>query len=570
MKSPRRILAIAAVALLAFLSLGTSAHTATIPITFSTPVTMPGSAAKGSEPSMAITEDGTRFVSWQSPGELASSPNGLTFKQVATPDPAALGDVTTAADAFGSVYNGEFCSGATSLHACLHKSTNKGATWRKTDFTDHHPGAADRPWIDVWPHHIAPYPGGTPADLAPADTDHTVVYMEYHTFSPEDLTYITVSKDGGATFSEPKLISLGTNALAGSLCNTVPGGIAVGADGTAYALWISPEDVTVSASGCNYSEIGPFTKAWVSVSHDLGATWNPVLAWHGAFDLAARTGDNASKLFATITVGRDGQVHVVVPARRMDDPTRLAVTCPVECVENSAKTDLVVVTSPDQGEHWTPEFSFNPSGGTNFFPAAAAGSGGVLDLIYYRSPTLKPNVATNVWNIGFSQITGLQSQMQSGQAVYVGTPSIDSVLLSSAPVHKGGICTFGTFCAAVPGANRRLADAIVVAVDPAGGANAAWTTDQPSGTSHIQFACQNAGASAFAGSAALAGCYAKAAPATGVIYPISKPTVQGKKNLRGPLPATGIADNAPLGLALTLMAALMAAGLAAATRKRTA
>src|SRR5207249_3121906 len=72
----------------------------------------------------------------------------------------------------------------------------------------------------------------------------------------------------------------------------------------------------------------------------------------------------------------------------------------------------------------------------------------------------------------------------------------------------GGICTFGIFCSAVPGSNRGLADVFEVHVDPAGGANVTWTKDL--GGRRIYFACQNSGASAFAGAPDLNGCYAAA------------------------------------------------------------
>jgi hypothetical protein len=58
----------------------------------------------------------------------------------------------------------------------------------------------------------------------------------------------------------------------------------------------------------------------------------------------------------------------------------------------------------------------------------------------------------------------------------------------------------------VPNANRSLADSIAIALDPAGGANAAWTNDAAA-TRRIDFACQSSGPSAFAGLKALHGCY---------------------------------------------------------------
>jgi len=69
----------------------------------------------------------------------------------------------------------------------------------------------------------------------------------------------------------------------------------------------------------------------------------------------------------------------------------------------------------------------------------------------------------------------------------------------------GGICTYGTFCLAVPGSNRGLADVFEIHLDPAGGANIAWTSDN--GGNHIGFACQNSGQSGIAGAPDLNGCY---------------------------------------------------------------
>ena len=122
-------------------------------------------------------------------------------------------------------------------------------------------------------------------------------------FSPEELAYVTVSPDGGHTFSEAKLITSDTNALIASGCNTVPGGIGIDeANGIVYALWLSGNDVVSSAvTGCNYSQIGPFNKAWVSRSTDGGNTWTATLAWQGAFDVVTKIGDNASKIFATLS-----------------------------------------------------------------------------------------------------------------------------------------------------------------------------------------------------------------------------------------------------------------------------
>ena len=117
--------------------------------------------------------------------------------------------------------------------------------------------------------------------------------------------------------------------------------------------------------------------------------------------------------------------------------------------------------------------------------------------------------------MGTSGITGAVAQYTGGaNASYVSTPlATPEVLLNPNPVHGdgttgGGICTYGLFCAAVPGSNRDLGDVFEVHLDPAGGANVTWTSDNGGG--HIEFACQNSGPSAIAGAPDLNGCYGPA------------------------------------------------------------
>ncbi len=85
---------------------------------FTGPTTLPGSGA-GSEPSLAISTTGIRYASWQSPGEFASSPDGVHFTNTGIPDPGALGDVTNAVDAAGALYNAQICGPPAALHSCV-------------------------------------------------------------------------------------------------------------------------------------------------------------------------------------------------------------------------------------------------------------------------------------------------------------------------------------------------------------------------------------------------------------------------------------------------------------------
>jgi uncharacterized repeat protein (TIGR01451 family) len=484
---------------------------------FHAPVNLPGSNG-GSEPSLAISDTGIRYPSWQSPGEFAKSADGFNFTQsglTPTPDSGAAGDVTNAISYSGALYNGQICGLPTELHSCIYRSLDGAATWTvQNRLADNHPGASDRPWIDVFPKK-----NNTPTA---SDPNKDRVYLEFHTFSPDDLVYVTTSTDGGATFGPAMPIEVGTNsAIPDSGCNTIPGGITVDQDtGTVYALWLSGNDVASNViTGCNYSQIGPFNKAWVSVSTDGGTTWTPHLAWQGNFDQVTKIGDNADKIFSTITVDAAHQIHIALSVRHNDDPVGFVAQCQLNngnCAETPQPTDLYLVTSPDNGNHWTLPFKVNKTTGSFFFPWLAAGSAGVVDASYYSSTTLQPNNPSSVWYAGFSQITGAVATYTSGQtnAAYTSTPvATDEILLNPSAIHGngssgGGICTFGIFCSAVPGANRGLADVFEVHLDPAGGANVTWTADLSG--KFIQFGCQNAGASAFAGAPDLNGCYGPA------------------------------------------------------------
>jgi uncharacterized repeat protein (TIGR01451 family) len=474
---------------------------------FHAPVTMPQSSG-GSEPSLAISNNGVRYVSWQVPGEFASSSDGVNFTHRTTPASNAGGDVNNQVSYSGALYNIQICGGVTMLHSCLYRSLDGGQTWTtQNTLADMHPGASDRPWIDV-------YPKGNTTSTA-NDPNHDTIYLEYHTFSPDDLVYVTKSTDGGATFGPPIPVEQGTNAT-DSICNTLPGNILIDqSNGNVYALWISGDDVVVNeTTGCNYSEIGPFPKAWVSKSTDGGTTWTPVLAWQGAFDPLTNIGDNSSEGFATISQDSSGQIHVGLSVRHNDDPRAFFLACQTDdnCRETPNTTDMLLLTSPDQGAHWTLPFKINQTNGSFFFPWIAAGSAGVVNAAYYSSTTLQPNNPTSIWFVGMSQVIGAVATYTGGpNATYVSTPvATPEILLDPNRVHGdgttgGGICTLGLSCAVVPGSNRSLADVFEGHLDPAGGGNITWTSDN--GGNHIGFACQNSGASAFAGAPDLNGCY---------------------------------------------------------------
>ena len=535
-------------AMLSFAGRTTDNIVATIVPGFHAAVIAPGST-NGSESYTGIgfvgPQTGNRVLAWQGSTRYNVSPDGVNwnFATGQIPGTAGGGDVATAVDAFGAYYIMEFCTTTQgALQACLHKSTNGGTTWTTTTIANVAPNPIDRPWLDVYPK--------LGATTTITSTAQTRVYLEYHTFS-DGQTWLNTSTDGGTTFGPPTPAAVGTNsAIPDSSCNTVPSGIAVDQrNGTVYALWLSGDDVAQNTvTGCNVTQIGPFNKAWVTKSTNDGLTWvipSTGPAWTGFYDPTTNIGDNANKLFGSVAVDYAGQVHVLVTARKKDQPLQYVQGCEIgSCVENKADTDLVFVTSPDGGVHWTAPRDINlvhdtdnnpdTNPHTYFYPWIYAGAQGMVDAIYYFAPTTRPNdtsPTTNSWFTKFSQISGAVANppgvggcppdnlTMNGPACYVGAgPQVfQETQVSNAAIHVGQICTFGLFCDLVTGGDRSLLDANNIAIDPAGGANATWTANANPTSRRVEFVCQNSGRSIFdganapepfaSGSAILNGCY---------------------------------------------------------------
>ncbi len=535
--------------LLAMLSFGTN-ETASVavpaPPGFHAAVTPPGSGG-GSESYVGIgfvgPQTGNRVLAWQVGAKYNISNDGVNwnFATAQIPGTSGGGDVSSAVDAFGAYYIMEFCTATQGeLQACLHKSTNGGTSWTTTTIANVSPNPIDRPWVDVYPK-LGPTGSIT-------NTTQTTVYLEYHTFS-DGQTYINTSTNGGSSFGPPTPAAVGTNsAIPDSNCNTVPSGVYVDQHtGTAYALWLSGDDVAQDvATGCNITQIGPFNKAWVTRSTDSGTTWmipSTGPAWTGFYDATTNTGDNANKIFGSAAIDYAGQVHVLLTVRKKDQPLQYVQSN----IETPADTDLVFVTSPDGGVHWTTPMDVNLVHDTDnnpntnphsyFYGWLYAGVKGMVDAIYYYAPTASPNATnpvTNSWVTKFSQITGAIANppgvggcppqgivpIPPAPACYVGAgPQVaQETQVSNGVIHVGQICTFGIFCGLVPGSSgdRSLLDSNNITIDPAGGANATWTANA-SGGEHVELVCQNSGRSIFdganapepfaGGSAVLNGCY---------------------------------------------------------------
>src|SRR5207302_7091631 len=132
-----------------------------------------------------------------------------------------------------------------------------------------------------------------------------------------------------------------------------------------------------------------------------------------------------------------GQVQVLLPVRTNDDPVGFTSSCETgsSCQETPQPTNLLLVTSPDAGVHWTPPFQVNSNASSNFFPWIVAGSGGMIDADYYTTSSQRPNDPDSRWSIDFSQITGATATVSGGAARYAKRPRVVTVPLDSKAVH---------------------------------------------------------------------------------------------------------------------------------------
>jgi len=491
-----------------------------------------GSAFGQNEPQVAVDQTGVAQVTWQgSTNGYASASsrttNGTTFTYEGGPDPnyTDLGDVAvtttswpnalvdTPAGAAGS--NGIFwgnlgqtmCGGPINIRGAT--SIDQGTTWTAYDATCQ-PAQVDRDWVAAY---TPPQFRGTAAA-----TSHTWVYFEYHDFAVSDI-WLARSSDGGQTWDpvQHSAIQPGGAAFA-SLCNTVPGGVAVDQGGAhpgrVYVVWETSDLASNGGNGCNYTQAQPFDHVFLSYSDDNGVTWTSTTVYNDpcapnppAPPTNPSLCQDGSEIFTPLAVDNAGNVYVAFVRRDISVP--------------NPEYDIDLAWSTDGGNSFSggthtspgPARKVNSDTGTHYFPWLAAGGNGGVDVVWYGTPYVegvgelnKPAAAPGsaVWNV----------YMAESLNVPAGAPFVQ-VKVSTHPIYFGDICTTGIFCGVAPttfnwGQDRILLDDFGVAVGPDGGARIAWTdahdswggTCQPGGSddsnvscqqTHVYFACQSSG-----------------------------------------------------------------------------
>jgi len=96
-------------------------------------------------------------------------------------------------------------------------------------------------------------------------------------------------------------------------------------------------------TGCNYSQIWPLQQGLgVHVDRRRSDLDVPSRV-AGRLRRTTKIGDNADKIFSTITVDSSHQVHIALSVRHNDDPVGFVAQCTVNngnCAEKPQPTDL--------------------------------------------------------------------------------------------------------------------------------------------------------------------------------------------------------------------------------------
>jgi hypothetical protein len=316
----------------------------------------------------------------------------------------AGGDPALAFDSRGNVYYAGLGFNRTSAPntVAVNKGTfgRGGLTWSAPTFINQTTSPSvlnDKEWIAVDSHRTSPF------------RDRIYVTWTRFLFNASNGAYtqspimFASSSDGGATFTDPKLIS--GNVLYGQGSRPV-----VGPDGTLYAVWVGS------------TRQQSLDSEWVVKSTDGGATWSkPTAVSTVADSLPLRDTLFRVNSYPAAAAAPNGDLYVTWDGEVPNDGSTYAGTngCAywlsgTTAVRNACHSAALFSKSTDGGATWTapaPVFTqtsrvavgypaTNPDGSTlnapsakpveDIFPAAAASANGKVYLGAYRGTTVSP------------------------------------------------------------------------------------------------------------------------------------------------------------------------------------
>jgi hypothetical protein len=463
----------------------------------------------GGEPTISVSPSGrVVLVAGLGPDVPAtfyrSTDSGRSFKKIAPSFPQAGGgdwDATFIDDRTIVAVDLPLAQGV-----YVHRSEDGGDTWSTTTIAM---DVYDRPWI---------------ANVGP-----DLVYVVVKGF--DMIPYLFRSTDGGRSFGTPPipLIVYGLPGQGGpNIAEALSGGL------NAYVDSLSVDPTTGDVYVLyGIGSLDTFnTKQPIGIANRLyvARLEGDKMVSYPVFLGAAE--DSSISGFNWMTVDPAGTVYVLANGRVGG--------------HHSARVSY----SKDHGRTWSPLVDLAPKGAANVYGSIAAGSPGVLSLVYLRGTTEDPNEPQQ-WFAEMARVT----------AADTAAPKVGRVRTTKKPIHTRDICFDGILCG-LPGFgnDRNLLDFIWNEVTPDGRAFAAISSDGPEtggevdATPDVVILRQKAGPP-------------HRVTGVGLQAPAKKPAVRGTKTTRprGTLPATGV-PGAPLPLATGLTGA--AAGLTALLRRR--
>src|SRR5438132_1743792 len=270
----------------------------------------------------------------------------------------------------------------------------------------------------------------TQSDRQWVTSDGSHVYISYHDSGSSTTIHVQRSDDDGFTFHRVTDPITGQGGVTSNSTFDNDQGklVADSFSHNVYTIWAG------GAGGLQKAKTANFNNIYVTVSSDMGKTWNPHLVFSGTVNLA---------------------LNNVFPALAVD---------PLSGTLYAGWSDahhVFISKSTDQGQTWTSPLAVNTSpANTAVFPWIAA-RGSTVDYVYYGTNASSKDDQTAVWNVYMAQSTD-------------GGSHFTQSTVTAHPNHVGVICTNGTGCAR---GTRNLLDLFQDAIDPLNGLAAIIYTD---------------------------------------------------------------------------------------------
>ena len=460
------------------------------------------SQAGGGEPGVEYGPDGSIWVNANTggPGQFwGSYDNGKTWTFVQPDTTFGGGDTWLTVGAGGEIYTDELQAAPPTDFVFVSK--DHGKTWTNLNLAG----------INI------PYAAGVDADREWFTADPKIagtVYFERHDLADPGIQ-VYKSTDYGQTWLLIDLVNIddvaggGTDTLGG--CTTGP--IRFAPDGTmAFPLGCSTAVEGTEANADVTSQDFIITKMYVATSTTKGASW----ALHLVVDRDGIARIDHGRY--PVVWDRSGNLYVAYSERLL----------------SGTATDMYVTASKDKGATWTKPLKISDNGGSNIFPAIAAGGlTGNVDVAWLESPAKDFDDPNADWRVVMSQSFNM----------FDAHPLFTKSQISPGLIHHGDVCQAGTLCLVTMG-NRSLLDYIWMDVDHNGIPHVVYTNDI-SGTVKIDYTSQIGGLTTLQKPTTV---LAKHEPAS-----TRGSTVSGAPHT---LPATGIATGASGLLLLGLGGAL--------------